>query len=102
MAEQWERRRISGDLDDHLQQLLYGLQVRAQLLFQDIATVQQPELTGPVGKFDSVAETTAILGTRTLSVDSSNPPVLKGGNDWNRVTLAGTSHARSLSFGRWS
>jgi len=76
MAEQWERRRISQVLHDDLQQLLYGLQMRAQLLLQEMSSASAPELAAQLGELDHLL-TEAIQGTRTLSVEL-NPPVLKG------------------------
>ncbi|CAN5656888.1 hypothetical protein BH10CHL1_BH10CHL1_47520 [soil metagenome] len=76
VAEQWERRRISQVLHDNLQQLLYGLQMRIQLLVQELSPLGQPELIAEITAIDKLLAE-AIHSTRTLSVEL-NPPVLQG------------------------
>ncbi|MCX6047587.1 MAG: PAS domain-containing protein [Chloroflexi bacterium] len=76
VAEQWERRRISQVLHDNLQQLLYGLQMRIQLLAQELAQSGQPQITTEINEVNTLLSE-AIHSTRSLSVEL-NPPVLQG------------------------
>jgi len=76
LAEQWERRRISQVLHDHLQQLLYGLQMRTQMLTQDLGAIEQSELMTQLNELTELLNQ-AIVATRTLTVEL-NPPVLEG------------------------
>jgi signal transduction histidine kinase len=73
LAEQRERRRVSQILHDHVQQILYGIQMRSQLIALDAPPDERVRehlaaLQGLV--------TDAILTTRTLTVELS-PPVLQ-------------------------
>jgi signal transduction histidine kinase len=73
LAEQRERRRVSQILHDHVQQILYGIQMRSQLIALDAPPDERVRehlaaLQGLVGD--------AILTTRTLTVELS-PPVLQ-------------------------
>ncbi|MFN8445916.1 MAG: response regulator [Caldilineaceae bacterium] len=75
LAEQRERKRIAQILHDHVQQLLYGVQMHVYLFAQDIPA------NSPSILLENLAEATrllerAITATRTLSVDLS-PPGLK-------------------------
>lgn len=83
MAEQWERRRISQVLHDHLQQMLYGLQMRVTMLEQKLEADAQAEhfeeMQKEIGKqFPLIQEliVDAIQSTRSLSVELS-PPILE-------------------------
>ena len=76
LAEQWERRRISQVLHDHLQQLLYGLQMRTQMLTQDVGAIEQSELSSQLNELNELLNQ-ALVATRTLTVEL-NPPVLEG------------------------
>ncbi len=72
LAEQRERHRISSVLHDHLQQILYGLQVHTTQL-----AGQVPEaFRGKVVRCTELLDD-AVGITRTLTVELS-PPVLKG------------------------
>jgi signal transduction histidine kinase len=73
LAEQRERRRVSQILHDHVQQILYGIQMRSQLIALD----------GPADERvrDHLAALQALVAeairtTRTLTVELS-PPVLQ-------------------------
>lgn len=75
LAEQRERKRIAQILHDHVQQLLYGVQMHVYLFAQDVPA------NSPSILLENLAEATqllerAITATRTLSVDLS-PPGLK-------------------------
>lgn len=75
-AEQRERGRLSEILHDDLQQLLYAIQIKSQLLDQ-LATAAEPEsLRRVVGQIQEIVSQ-AIQTTRTLTVDLS-PPILQG------------------------
>jgi two-component system, chemotaxis family, CheB/CheR fusion protein len=87
LAEQQERSRISRILHDDLQQILYGLLIRLNLLKADTqgpaATAQIEEITAKVNQ--------AIDITRTLVVEL-NPPLLQAGGivkalEWPIVRL---------------
>jgi len=75
LAEQRERRRISQILHDHVQQMLFGIQMRTHMIDLDISpevhTIIHEHLT-------AIAQLTedAIKATRTLTVELS-PPVLQ-------------------------
>ena len=74
-AEQRERQRVAQILHDHLQQLLYALQVKHHLLRQSI-----PEADADSERLVDEAEhllEEALQSTRSLTVELS-PPVLKG------------------------
>jgi two-component system CheB/CheR fusion protein len=73
LAEQRERRRISQVLHDHVQQLLYGIQMRVHLLRLD--TAGQPTVQEHIQALESLTQD-AVRMTRTLSVELS-PPVLQ-------------------------
>ncbi|MFN8489358.1 MAG: response regulator [Caldilineaceae bacterium] len=75
LAEQRERRRISQILHDNVQQMLYGVQMRAHLIGLDIAPDTQPEVYTHLQEIDSLVKD-AIQTTRTLTVQIS-PPVLR-------------------------
>jgi two-component system, chemotaxis family, CheB/CheR fusion protein len=92
LAEQQERSRISRILHDDLQQILYGLLIRLNLLKADTqgsaALTQIEEITAKVNQ--------AIDITRTLVVEL-NPPVLQGGGivkalEWPIVRLEEIYH----------
>lgn len=73
LAEQRERRRVSQILHDHVQQILYGIQMRSQLIALDA----QPDekVREHLAALQSLVSD-AILTTRTLTVELS-PPVLQ-------------------------
>ncbi|MDX1548223.1 MAG: chemotaxis protein CheB, partial [Rhodothermales bacterium] len=75
MAEQEERRRISRILHDDLQQRLYGIQMKLDLLRREAETTEHEPLTRELARIDEWL-TTAISTTRSLTVDLS-PPILK-------------------------
>lgn len=73
LAEQRERRRVSQILHDHVQQILYGIQMRSQLIALDAAPDER--VRDHLAALQTlVAE--AIRTTRTLTVELS-PPVLQ-------------------------
>jgi signal transduction histidine kinase len=72
LAEQRERRRISQVLHDHIQQTLYGIQMRVHLMQGDIS--DPAELREHLKVIEGLT-TDAIHATRTLTVELS-PPVL--------------------------
>jgi signal transduction histidine kinase len=73
LAEQRERRRVSQILHDHVQQILYGIQMRSQLIALDAPPDERvhEHLSALQGLVSD-----AILTTRTLTVELS-PPVLQ-------------------------
>jgi signal transduction histidine kinase len=73
LAEQRERRRVSQILHDHVQQILYGIQMRSQLIALD-APPDERVREHLVALQTLVGD--AILTTRTLTVELS-PPVLQ-------------------------
>lgn len=73
LAEQRERRRVSQILHDHVQQILYGIQMRSQLIELDAAPNESVR-DHLAALQQLVAE--AIRTTRTLTVELS-PPVLQ-------------------------
>lgn len=73
LAEQRERRRISRILHDHVQQMLYGIQMRLYLFELDVADYAGAE--AHVSEMGELIEE-AINATRTLTVELS-PPVLR-------------------------
>lgn len=92
LAEQQERSRISRILHDDLQQILYGLLIRLNLLKEDTqgagATAQLEEITAKVNQ--------AIDITRTLVVEL-NPPLLQAGGlvralEWPIIRLEEIHH----------
>ncbi len=74
LAEQQERHRVAQILHDELQQLLYGVQMRAHLLNGDLSS---SNLTTAHEQLHAITElvTQAIQTTRSLAVELS-PPVL--------------------------
>ncbi len=73
LAEQRERRRISQILHDHVQQILYGIQMRAQLIgLEGDGSAAISEHLAAL----QILVREAILTTRTLTVELS-PPVLQ-------------------------
>ena len=72
-AEESERKRIAEVLHDDLQQLLYALQIRAELLATLLTTDEQHGLSADL---DDLLER-ALTTTRSLTVDLS-PPVQQG------------------------
>lgn len=75
LAEQRERKRIAQVLHDHVQQLLYGVQMRMHLLIEDIPSSATELLRDNLSEASSLIHD-AIDAARSLSVDLS-PPVLK-------------------------
>lgn len=75
LAEQRERKRVAQILHDHVQQLLYGVQMHVYLFAQDIPANSPSALLQNLGEATQLLER-AITATRTLSVDLS-PPGLK-------------------------
>lgn len=75
LAEQRERKNVSQILHDHIQQLLYGIQMRVHLLTQDLPQQAAALVEGHLIEANKLLEN-AISAARTLSVDLS-PPVLQ-------------------------
>lgn len=75
LAEQRERRRISQILHDHVQQMLYGIQMRTYLIGLDIPEESKVYIYEHLTEMESLVEE-AIQSTRTLTVELS-PPVLQ-------------------------
>jgi PAS domain S-box-containing protein len=74
-AQHEERKRIAQILHDHVQQMLYGIQMRIHLLTLDASVESREQLEG---YFDELAQLTGeiIRTTRTLSIEIS-PPILE-------------------------
>ena len=75
LSEQRERKRIAQLLHDHLQQLLYGVQMRIHILGEDLAQ-EEPANEEPADFQDDIAGILelverAIATTRTLAVEIS-------------------------------
>jgi signal transduction histidine kinase len=75
LAEQRERRRISQILHDHVQQMLYGIQMRTYLIGLDTPEESKVYIHEHLTEMESLVEE-AIQSTRTLTVELS-PPVLQ-------------------------
>lgn len=75
LAEQRERRRISQILHDHVQQMLYGIQMRTYLIGLDAPEESRALIQEHLAEMESLVEE-AIQSTRTLTVELS-PPVLQ-------------------------
>jgi PAS domain S-box-containing protein len=75
VAEQTERQRVSQVLHDNIQQMLYGLQMRAHLLTMDLSPEGVPALQEHMTAIRTLIED-AIAVTRNLS-HSMNPPILE-------------------------
>jgi signal transduction histidine kinase len=73
LAEQRERRRVSQILHDHVQQILYGIQMRTQLIGLDAPA--NDAVRDHVAALQALVSD-AIRTTRTLTVELS-PPVLQ-------------------------
>lgn len=73
LAEQRERRRVSQILHDHVQQILYGIQMRSQLIALDAAPDER--VRDHLAALQALVSE-AIRTTRTLTVELS-PPVLQ-------------------------
>jgi signal transduction histidine kinase len=74
LAEQRERRRISQILHDHVQQMLYGIQMRVFLIGMELPESVRSELAEHLEEIANLLDQ-AISTTRTLTVELS-PPVL--------------------------
>jgi signal transduction histidine kinase len=75
LAEQRERRRISQILHDHVQQMLYGVQMRTYLIGLDAPEACKSYIQEHLTEMEALVEE-AIQSTRTLTVELS-PPVLQ-------------------------
>lgn len=75
LAEQRERRRISQILHDHVQQMLYGIQMRTYLIGLDTPEEGKVYIREHLTEMEALVEE-AIQSTRTLTVELS-PPVLQ-------------------------
>jgi signal transduction histidine kinase len=75
LAEQRERRRISQILHDHVQQMLYGIQMRTYLIGLDTPEESKSYIHEHLAEMETLVEE-AIQSTRTLTVELS-PPVLQ-------------------------
>jgi PAS domain S-box-containing protein len=76
LAEQRERHRIAQILHDDLQQLLYGLQLRVEILDNDAAAGKVSRVASNLEGMNRLISR-AIQTARTLTIDLS-PPVLQG------------------------
>jgi PAS domain S-box-containing protein len=74
-AEQKERQRIAQILHDHVQQMLYGLQMRTHMLKMDLPNQNVEALESHLSAMHTLIQD-AIQATRTLTVEL-NPPVLE-------------------------
>lgn len=74
LAEQRERKRVAQMLHDHIQQLLYGIQMRLHLLNSDLGNNAPELVTQNLNESKRLLDD-AISATRSLSVDLS-PPML--------------------------
>lgn len=74
LAEQSERQQVSQILHDHIQQLLYGIQMRIHLVSLDLPAKINSEINEHLSEMESLIEE-AIRSTRALTVELS-PPVL--------------------------
>ncbi len=75
LAEQRERRRISQILHDHVQQMLFGIQMRTHMIDLDIPSEVHAIINEHLEAITQLTED-AISATRTLTVELS-PPVLQ-------------------------
>lgn len=75
LAEQRERRRIAQILHDHIQQLLYGVQMRLHLITEDMPRNACAAIHENLSEATKLLEET-IGAARSLAVDLS-PPILK-------------------------
>jgi len=75
LAEQRERRRISQILHDNVQQMLYGVQMRAHLIGLDSPPEMQAAIQTHLEELNDLVKQ-AIHTTRTLTVELS-PPALR-------------------------
>jgi signal transduction histidine kinase len=75
LAEQRERRRISQILHDHVQQMLYGIQMRTYLIGLDTPEESKVFIQEHLVEMEALVEE-AIQSTRSLTVELS-PPVLQ-------------------------
>lgn len=75
LAEQSERERISQVLHDHVQQLLYGIQMRVHLTGLDLPSEARTHVDEHLTEIEALLSD-AINMTRSLSVEL-NPPALK-------------------------
>jgi two-component system, chemotaxis family, CheB/CheR fusion protein len=74
-AEHKERKRIARVLHDHVQQMLYGLQIRAHMLQQTMLEAAPESAESHLSAMQQLTED-AIHAVRTLTVELS-PPVLE-------------------------
>lgn len=74
LAEQRERRRVAQILHDHVQQMLYGVQMRTFMIGMDLGDRQSPTMQDHLAEMEELLNE-AIHTTRTLTVELS-PPVL--------------------------
>lgn len=74
LAEQRERRRVAQILHDHVQQMLYGVQMRTFMIGMDLGENPSPEMQDHLAEMEELLNE-AIQTTRTLTVELS-PPVL--------------------------
>jgi PAS domain S-box-containing protein len=79
LAEQRERRRLSQVLHDDLQQILFGVEMRAVVLQQSLQGRGAAESENLVEHLDELRDliAQAVRSTRVLSIEL-NPPVLRG------------------------
>jgi signal transduction histidine kinase len=76
LAEQRERQRVAQILHDHVQQMLYGIQMKIHLLNLDLPPAVSDGTRGHLVDAGALLQQ-AIQATRSLTVELS-PPVLKG------------------------
>lgn len=74
LAEQSERQQVSQILHDHIQQILYGIQMRIHLISLDLPVGIYGEISEHLIEMETLIED-AIHSTRALTVELS-PPVL--------------------------
>jgi signal transduction histidine kinase len=94
LAEQRERRRISQVLHDHVQQLLYGVQMRAHLIGLDAG--EQPSVQEHLQALESLIHD-ALRLTRTLTVELS-PPILQNEGLLSALTWLANHMAESYGL----
>jgi PAS domain S-box-containing protein len=92
-AEQEERRRVARILHDHVQQMLYGIQIRIHLTEMELAPEDGTDAAESLAEIKMLIAD-AVQAVRTLSVEL-NPPILET-DDVGELLQWLTEHMQSL------
>ncbi len=88
LAEHGERKRVSQILHDHVQQMLYGVQMRTHIIGMTLSQDHTPQVRDQLSEMKRLTDE-AVRAVRTLAVELS-PPVLENEGLPEAITWLGS------------